>query len=901
MSKRASILILGLIVLGVFYRFVLTDYVLARGDTFTFFYPYWEVRHEALQAGTLPLWTNAHFMGAPLLAEPQLGIFYPFNLLLTPFSAPLAVELSILIHSFLAGAGVMVLFWSTVRSHVLGALTAGVVYAVGGAVTAHVEQVNQHQGLAWLGWQFWAFHRVMFAQTLRVRLQWGLFLAMLIALQFFSGHTQTVFIGAVGMGIYALLTLWHDWRKLIVSWASLAVGGIVAIVLVLPQFLPTLELTGMSTRGGGGFSPAQATAFSLPPHYLGLSLLPHYANSLFTEYIGTIGLVALGVGLFALFYAPLGRLRWTWAILAGAGVALALGRYNPLYYTVLAELPGFDLFRVPSRWLAWWGLGVAMLSGMGIIALEYKRPTRKQTLLIVGALGGISLITGLLPHLAPVFAPLPEEFTGVLSPFTALGWGIALGVLVWAFWRLRPLAVFVVIVGELWLASQVMPFNTLVPREVYESQRFTISQLLAYTQENPTARTLPISDLRFDVGDKATLRTRYERMTLTETAIQQAFTALKRQEMLFPNLSLSWGIPSVDGYGGGLLPSLAFSQFSALLLPPDRSRIVDGRLGEAFSEEGCRGACVPPVRWLSLMRVGYVVMDKIYDIWHENRSYDTGLHTPANQPYVWQDSAPLTADTLGVLTDGNPFDAVVLLNEDGTETALPLGERVALEGGLFLQTHTFPRQMRAWRIRTPEQADTHVYALTVSDSVTGNFAFLTRLPFERVLSSDIKIYGLPVLEALIPPQVVRLADTWQGREDALQLMQESQFDPTQTLILHDDTAPIAERVANGIYTADITHYSDTEIRVRVVAASPSYVLIADTYYPHWEARINGESVAVYRANVLFRAVAVPQGESEIVMTFEPILWGVAGVFGAVAWLIVGGWALILWRGRISGA
>ena len=63
-----------------------------------------------------------------------------------------------------------------------------------------------------------------------------------------------------------------------------------------------------------------------------------------------------------------GGRRWIWLLLAAVGLALALGRYNPLYL-LLAELPPFSLFRAPARFLALFTLGMAMLAGLGIESL----------------------------------------------------------------------------------------------------------------------------------------------------------------------------------------------------------------------------------------------------------------------------------------------------------------------------------------------------------------------------------------------------------------------------------------------------------------------------------------------------------------------------------------------------
>ena len=65
--------------------------------------------------------------------------------------------------------------------------------------------------------------------------------------------------------------------------------------------------------------------------------------------------------------------RATWLIVALVGLALAYGLYNPLYW-LLATLPGFNLFRVPARWLALFALGTAGLAGLGVEALIKRSP-----------------------------------------------------------------------------------------------------------------------------------------------------------------------------------------------------------------------------------------------------------------------------------------------------------------------------------------------------------------------------------------------------------------------------------------------------------------------------------------------------------------------------------------------
>ena len=198
---RALIAVIIVVLTLVFFqRLAFGEAILARGDTHDYFYPYWDARNAAYRAGELPLWTNDLFMGAPLLANPQLGVYYPLNWLTAPVRAPAAISISILLHTALAAVGACYLYRQAISRRWLPALGAALVYAFGGYLGGHIEQINQLQGLAWMPILFALTHRLLIRER---PLRDGLLLALAWALQIFSGHTQTVFISGVGLGVYA--------------------------------------------------------------------------------------------------------------------------------------------------------------------------------------------------------------------------------------------------------------------------------------------------------------------------------------------------------------------------------------------------------------------------------------------------------------------------------------------------------------------------------------------------------------------------------------------------------------------------------------------------------------------------------------------------------------------------
>jgi hypothetical protein len=87
-----------------------------------------------------------------------------------------------------------------------------------------------------------------------------------------------------------------------------------------------------------------------------------------------------------------------------------------------------------------------------------------------------------------------------------------------------------------------------------------------------------------------------------------------------------------------------------------------------------------------------------------------------------------------------------------------------------------------------------------------------------------------------------------------------------------------------------TKVENTTVVLDVDSSARGLLVLADPWYPGWEATVNGKSVDVLRADVAFRGVVVPSGHSTVVFTFHdskrtlglvllPLtLLGIAGVY-----------------------
>lgn len=878
---RMVIPLAGLLVLIFFSRLAFTDHILARGDTYAYFYPYWAVRDSHLQAGELPLWTPDIFMGVPLLSNSQLGTFYPPNWLTIYQSPPDAIRISILIHVFWAVLGAMILARHTLGLSALPALMAGVTFGLGGYIGSHVEQINQLQGLSWMPWLF------LFAHLAMHKRRYWVILGICWALQLLSGHTQTVFITGVGLGIIVLISpppqsvgtaYMPSLRVIFARIFGLIIAVLIAITLALPQIIPTQSLISQSNRGGG-LNPQQATAFSLDPFMIGRGLLPSYDGQPFGEYVAYVGVIGLAFGIIGSFASD--RRKWVWIGLGFIGFLLALGRFNPLYYSVLAELPGFNLFRVPARWLALFALVSAMLSGLGIQTLMTNPLTGRKRMMALGIF--IILCLGLM--VGSQFADRASEpvvGSALPTPITWMGWGVACLIGIIIIWVgttymssllsinrqfIEYIGVFLLIL-ELFFAGLRLPHQDLTDPNAYHETRFAINQLRAYQTNIPSDRFLSISAVYFDPGDKASLQARWGDMGLSEQAQTYAFTATKLKEVVGSNLPLIWEIPTIDGFDGGVLPTANYTAFTSLLLPEGALRTVDGRLRENLALPQCDGACIPDDRWLDLTNTRYLLTDKVYDVVHEGIFFDTQFKRPTG--IIWNTPYDFSADAVYILyrCEGECESPQIRVNEDESLIAPAQIVTPPTTNGDTLAIFALDEVMIPQTI-TPVGENIIIVATTLVDGRTDDFLQIYPQGWTRVYSADIKIYeNLDVMpRAFMVYDVQAFPDTWDGTEQALSAMRDVNFNPRTTITInHNDILPALD--GTGVGRVTIIRYTDTQIEMTIETDKAGYVMLTDAYYAGWSAQVNGSDMPIYRADVMFRAVYVSAGTHTVLFNYR---------------------------------
>ena len=359
-----------------------------------------------LSAGESPCWTSQIHTGAPLVNNPVALAFFA--------ALPPALALGWYLGMLLAAAATgTYLLARQLGANRTGAILSGFAYAWSGVLVCQLRHLGVLGTVALFplalfclemaatgGRQARAVARAIPNHCLR----WLTGFAALFGLQCLAGFPQSAYYCAL---VYTALTasrlVWllapFDRSEPLARRlqpciplacgfpGALAIGALIGMVVLCPLH----ELAQVSDRSGSGtyewathfnYWTRDALTFFCPAINGSIADATYQGNALFWEDYGYVGLTTALLALLAMIVY---RRRFAvafWTLTAIAAFGLVLGRETPLFGLAFHAIPGFALFRLPTRMLFIVELALAILAGLGLTGLQQflsrHLPTRKQ-------------------------------------------------------------------------------------------------------------------------------------------------------------------------------------------------------------------------------------------------------------------------------------------------------------------------------------------------------------------------------------------------------------------------------------------------------------------------------------------------------------------------------------------
>ncbi|MGL4634632.1 MAG: hypothetical protein ACRCWF_01495 [Beijerinckiaceae bacterium] len=278
------------------------------------------------------------------------------------------------------------------------------------------------------------------------------------------------------------------------------------------------------------------------------------------------------------------------------------------------------------------------------------------------------------------------------------------------------------------------------------------------------------------------------------------------------------------------------------------------------------------------------------------------------------ESTGLLPDTYDILRPDSRNETFALLKSKVAETTAPDRiDRVEMAGiGFHWPNATMNHRLHHTLGYNPLRSATYSTSVGTNDHIAGpdQRLFTPLLPSYKSLMADMTgmrfiAIGVPMAElyAAAPrapglppavfnaeefPLVARTGDAWiyenpralprvlfagnAVQADFNNLIKTGQwpaFDPRETVVLDRLINPAETTLKTGTRTAKIISYRNTEVRIEATSTTGGFIVLNDAFDDWWRVEVNGKPAVMERANVTFRAVAVPAGTVEVRFVFAP--------------------------------
>lgn len=366
-----------------------------------------------MRQSALPLWEDSISSGYPLLAESQIGFFYPFHLIFKWLPFLTAFNLQFFIH-WILGAIFFYFYCRLIRLSRPASLLAAFSFIFSGYFVGHSKHLNLVEASIWLP-LFLLLIELFWRSRKRIFL---LLLAPILTLQFLAGHAQIVYYSIAFIILYFLGRLFYitQQQSSISFKERLSIATVFASSLFLGLgmstmvILPTYELTNFSWRVGGLSHQAYLSVsyhlknliyWFFPFFYGNVAKGTYTLNAkqagLPWETMSYIGLLPFLLALSAIhkiiIHKKFRSMAFFWLLIFFSSLLFILSLNSQLGYIFWYLVPGLSFFRAHARLILISIMAAAVLSAFGFDYLlgRIKKRVYISKIIIISIIG-LSLV-----------------------------------------------------------------------------------------------------------------------------------------------------------------------------------------------------------------------------------------------------------------------------------------------------------------------------------------------------------------------------------------------------------------------------------------------------------------------------------------------------------------------------
>jgi hypothetical protein len=829
---------------------------------------------SALKRGSFLLWDIT--TGGGTVINNGMSVFYPLNLLYlffvrNDFIVHHVFQYMLVLHTFLMGAFTYLLLRELQASRP-ASFISGLIYSFNGYTLVHSMQLGLINTMTWLPLIFFFLERSRREKRMMPAL-WG---GVALGIGTLAGHAQIYFYMALSVSLYAIfwtITGWSkapSWKEIVQPLAYLIVLGTVAFGVSAIQTIPAYSIGVTSEHATADeyfklLNPLKFYQLFMLIIPWGLDAVSDW-NILVSERYAYMGWVTLLFGLAVFVWRKEAKI-YAYATIAAISLILAMGENSILFNFFYNYIPGYNMFRYPSRVLILFVFGMAVLTGLG---LDYylsdsesdsskKKLPRMLKLLAIGGLaiwvvgiGSLTVTSEMAIHKPLIH--LVSQFTYVLF-------------VVWIWWVISKI------------------------RESHPVKSGLIAVIVAL--------------VLFDLWSQGSIHAlgrvpSPDRLSPEEKTAVIFLNEKKKENEIFriENHSLR----------ESLLPRHGISAYNTW----NRLMIKDYLdLMHAVNENP---------RIMDLLNVRYIVGSRgenqlnISTLYGDLNLIPTG---PRIKVFNFKDK-PLQTNRIEIISflkfaahipQGEKVAEIILWDKKEKLFKLPIRAGIetaewALDRPNLKGEHRKIEVAKSWEAPEKGYFGHHYRGLLTlykSIELIGVELRYTRSDGQLEIS-QMKIDGKDInilterfkdvapeillnRYALQRAFLVPEAKVITNKEELLKEIK--WFDPEQVVLLSKSASSMPKQEDSKIReekpltkrgSAKILSYSPWKILIEVDTPITQYLVLSDTYHPWWRAKIDGKRTEVLKANLALRALIIPEGRHEVEFYLVPIsfYWG-AGI------------------------